>query len=219
MRLLCCLAGLGWVLSASGETRRHVTCFGAKGDGVTLATSAINEAVRACHESGGGVVVVPPGTFVTGTERLRSRVELHLSAGAVLRGSTNLADDQLDGVQRGPIFAFEARDVAITGPGVMDRHSDTFFDPKRTHGFRNPGFERRFTRQGEAHLPPDTHFPDGPIYYERRPETMVQLFRCKRGVVLEVCCHPHVTCTCAVGLNVPASPKRNSALCPARGPF
>jgi len=187
MRLVCWLVGLGLGWTVCGQTRYDVTRFGAKGDGVTLATAAINEAVRACHEAGGGVVVVPPGTFITGPVRLLSRVELHLSAGAVVRGSTNLADYQIDGVRRGLIFAFEAHDVAISGLGVIDGQSDAFFDPKRMHGFRNPGFERRFTRQGEAYFPPDTHFPDGPIYYEQRPGTMVQMLRCERVLVRDVC--------------------------------
>jgi polygalacturonase len=169
-------------LSAASASRHVVTDFGAKGDGRTLNTLAINRAIEACHEAGGGVVV-PPGTFLTGTLRLLSHVQLHLEAGAVLKGSTNLADYQLDGVRRGLVFAFEATDVALTGLGTIDGSSDAFFDPQRMHGFRNLGFDRRFTRQGDAYMPPDTVFDDGPIYYEQRPGTMIQMFRCERVVV------------------------------------
>lgn len=179
--LLLCLAGLP--LSAVPSSRYVITEFGAKGDGRTLNTAAINRAIQACHEAGGGVVVVPPGTFITGTLRLLSRVELHLEAGATLKGSTNLADYQLDGVRRGLIFASEATDVALTGLGTIDGNSDVFFDPTRMHGLRNPGFDRRFTRQGEAYLPPDTVFPDGPIFYEQRPGTLVEMRRCERVAV------------------------------------
>jgi|GEM_PF-3408307 hypothetical protein len=60
MRFLCWQAGLGLGLSVAGEIRCDVTRFGAKGDELTLATLAINEAVRACHQSGGGVVFGTP---------------------------------------------------------------------------------------------------------------------------------------------------------------
>jgi polygalacturonase len=170
-------------VAAFAEGRFDITDFGAKGDGHTLSTAAINAAVKACHDAGGGQVVVPPGTYVTGTIRLLDRVQLHLVSGATLQGSTNLADYQLDGVRRGLIFAFEARDVALTGLGTIDGNSDVFFDAKRMHGFRNPGFVRKHTRQGAAYLPPDTFFADGPIYYEQRPGAMIQMFRCERVVV------------------------------------
>ncbi len=179
--LLLCLAGLP--LKAGSSSRHVITEFGAKGDGRTLNTAAINRAIQACHDTGGGVVVVPPGTFIAGTLRLLSHVELHLEAGATLKGSTNLGDYQLDGVRRGLIFAREATDLALTGMGTIDGNSDAFFDPTRMHVLRNPGFDRRFTRQGEAYLPPDTLFPAGPIYYEQRPGTLVQMFRCERVVV------------------------------------
>lgn len=181
--LLRCLATLCLASVTLAESRFNIADFGAKGDGHTLNTTAINAAVKACYDAGGGTVIVPPGTFVTGTIRLLDRVQLHLAPGATLKGSTNLADYQLDGVRRGLIFAFEACDVALTGLGTIDGNSDVFFDAKRMHGFRNPGFERKHTRQGEAYFPPNTFFPDGPIYYEHRPGAMIQVFRCERVVV------------------------------------
>ncbi|HET6739571.1 MAG TPA: hypothetical protein VFH76_11575, partial [Kribbella sp.] len=52
----------------------------------------IAAAVEACHASGGGRVVVPPGVWHTTGIRLLSYVELHVSAGATLRFSTDPAD-------------------------------------------------------------------------------------------------------------------------------
>jgi hypothetical protein len=49
----------------------------------------INEAIDACSAAGGGRVVVPAGTITTGPIRLKSRVNLHLSEGAVLKFSTD----------------------------------------------------------------------------------------------------------------------------------
>ncbi len=52
-----------------------VTKFGAKGDGKKDASAAFRKAIEACNRAGGGRVVVPPGTFVTGPIRLKSRRE------------------------------------------------------------------------------------------------------------------------------------------------
>ncbi|MFW5744521.1 MAG: glycoside hydrolase family 28 protein [Spirochaetota bacterium] len=60
---------------------------GALGDGRTVDTAAIQAAIDACAEAGGGTVVVPPGCYLTGSIVLRSRIELRLSAGATLAGA------------------------------------------------------------------------------------------------------------------------------------
>ncbi|WP_158408775.1 glycoside hydrolase family 28 protein [Fibrella aestuarina] len=66
--------------------------FGAKTDSTFLNTKAIQKAIDKCHANGGGEVVVPAGTFYTGTIFLKSNVYLHLMPGAVLQGSYNPAD-------------------------------------------------------------------------------------------------------------------------------
>jgi len=70
----------------------NILDFGAIADGKTLNTNAIQSAIDAAHENGGGRVVVPAGNFLTGTILLKSGVELHLLENAVLLGSTNPAD-------------------------------------------------------------------------------------------------------------------------------
>ena len=57
---------------------------GAKGDGATDCSGAFRAAIAACHDAGGGRVVVPAGRFLTGAIRLRSNVNLHLSEGATI---------------------------------------------------------------------------------------------------------------------------------------
>ena len=62
----------------------EVTSYGARPDGKTLNTAAIQAAVDACSAAGGGTVVVPPGEYLTGTVFLKSNLILHLDAGVFL---------------------------------------------------------------------------------------------------------------------------------------
>jgi len=72
------------------ETVMYNVCdFGAVGDGVTTNTEAINRAIDSCHTAGGGMVYFPEGIFITGSIRLKSNVELHVSQGATIQGAEN----------------------------------------------------------------------------------------------------------------------------------
>jgi polygalacturonase len=57
-----------------------ITNFGAIGDGLTDNATAIQQAIDACSEQGGGLVYIPAGTFMTGPFNLKSNVEFHVSA-------------------------------------------------------------------------------------------------------------------------------------------
>jgi polygalacturonase len=94
----------------------------------------INAAISAANAAGGGRVVVPSGNILTGPIRLKSRVNLHLSEGAVVKFSANARDyvplvfTRFEGTEVmnfSPfIYAFEQEDVAITGSGVLDGQAD-----------------------------------------------------------------------------------------------
>ena len=71
----------------AGTRTYNIRDFGAKGDGKTLDTAALQAAIDACTRDGGGTVLVPSGTFVIGTTELKSNVTLHLAASAILLGS------------------------------------------------------------------------------------------------------------------------------------
>ena len=91
MRKLC-----GTILAAMAALAAHgafdVRDFGAKGDGVTKDTAAIQRAVDAANAAGGGRVVLDAGTYLSGTIWLKDGVELHLAEGSVLKASGDLAD-------------------------------------------------------------------------------------------------------------------------------
>ena len=72
-----------WTASAAGGVY-NVKDYGAKGDGKTLDSPAINAAIEAAVSDGGGQVLLPAGTYLSGSIRLKSNIDLHLSAGCVI---------------------------------------------------------------------------------------------------------------------------------------
>jgi hypothetical protein len=90
---------------------------GATGVRAQNATRAVQEAVDACHDRGGGTAYVPPGEYTTGTIVLRDNVTLWLEAGAVLYLSQDRADFPRE---RAHVFAEGARHIAIRGRGRFD---------------------------------------------------------------------------------------------------
>ena len=72
-----------------------VRYYGAVGDGITLNTRAIQDAIDTCGQQGGGKVIVSDGVYVTGTIHMRSYVELCIEGNAVLKASKD-SDDYPD---------------------------------------------------------------------------------------------------------------------------
>ena len=113
----------------------NVKDYGAAGDGTTLDHEALNRAIVAASASGGGCVTVPAGTYLCGSIRLKSNVELHLQAGAriVAAPASMKAYDESepfdfpeyqDGghtyFHNSLIWADGEQNVSITGPGMID---------------------------------------------------------------------------------------------------
>ncbi len=111
--------------------------FGAAGNGTALDSPAINAAIDACHAAGGGVAYVPPGVYRSGTVVLKSNVTLYLEAGATLLGSKDLADytpqpgppGRGDANQKHLIFARDAENAGLAGPGRIDGQGPAFWVP------------------------------------------------------------------------------------------
>lgn len=87
--------GLALAMAGGGGVAARavvITDAGALGDGQTVNTAAIQTAIDRCATNGGGTVVVPRGTFVSGAIFLKPGVNLELQAGAVLKGSSDTND-------------------------------------------------------------------------------------------------------------------------------
>ncbi len=145
----------------------NIDKFGAKAGFEQPVTTAIQEAIDQCHKEGGGMVYIPAGKYITGAVEIKSGVNLHLSQGAILKGSSDTADYLINGRLHGMIFAFQAKNIAITGSGIIDGNGSFFMDTGRSHIASD--FKRELTRQGSDFMPSSMVFEDGPIAYDYRP--------------------------------------------------
>ena len=123
-----CLAFPAQPLFAQTPMPANVRAFGARGDAKTKDTVAFQTALDQCAKSGGGEVIVPAGDYLIGSIELKSNTTLRLEKGANLLGSPDLADypivkarweGQWVDAYRGLIFAADASNIAVVGPGKI----------------------------------------------------------------------------------------------------
>lgn len=126
----------------------RVSEYGAIGDGRTVNTQAIQDAIDAAHASGGGVVLFDTGTYMSGALFVKSNVELHLDRGVTIKA---VHDEEaypdvwtrVAGIEMfwpaALINVYEQENVRITGQGTIDGNGkywwDKFWgDPPRSGG-------------------------------------------------------------------------------------
>lgn len=118
---------------AVGVRLYDVRDYGARGDGTTLDTAAVQAAIDACARDRGGTVLVPAGDFLIGTVELKSNVTLHIAAAGRLLGSGKASDYSAGkGVPASNgnvvlLYAVEAENVTVEGRGTIDGQGDKFF--------------------------------------------------------------------------------------------
>ncbi|MGB3005055.1 MAG: glycosyl hydrolase family 28-related protein [Chitinophagaceae bacterium] len=114
----------------------NIKDFGAKGDGTTLDTKAINDAIDAAAKAGGGTVYFPAGTYLSFSIRLKNHISIFLDAGSVLLAADSSANGKYDDAepntfdkyqdyghshwQNSLIWGENLEDISIIGPGVIN---------------------------------------------------------------------------------------------------
>jgi len=111
-----------------------VTDYGAVGDGQQDCSEAFTQAIGACSKAGGGRVVVPAGTYLTGAIHLKSNVNLYVAKDAVIRFSQDTKKylpqvltrfESIELMNYSPfVYAFEQENIALTGEGTLDGQGD-----------------------------------------------------------------------------------------------
>ncbi|MCX6170286.1 MAG: glycosyl hydrolase family 28 protein [Ignavibacteriales bacterium] len=126
-----------FIINLSAQTTREIFVkdFGAKGDGVSLDTKAIQNAIDKCAEEG-GTVFFSPGKYLTGSLVLKSNVDIYLVNGAIILGSTNLNDyiehqpelrSYNDAFLKYSLFyAEKVKNISIRGEGIIDGQGGSF---------------------------------------------------------------------------------------------
>ncbi len=114
----------------------NVLHFGAKGDGKSIDTKAIQDAIEKAAEDGGGTVFFPAGTYISGTLFLKNNITLHLEAGSILEGSKQLGDYPITKskirsysdiyTNKSLIYAEGKENISITGRGTIDGNGAAF---------------------------------------------------------------------------------------------
>ena len=141
--------------SASSKSQFDPRTYGAKADGVTFDTEALQKAIDACAGTGGSVVLAP-GIYLTKTLELRAHMTLYLEKGVVLLGSPDIADYPvklpsgfpIKNLCRSLLYAENADGLTIAGPGEINGNCQAMIDPdvrKVSNGKNRPSLLRVFS--------------------------------------------------------------------------
>ena len=138
---------------AKPPKRYVVTDYGAVADGTTVNTKSIQAAIDKCATSGGGVIVIPKGIFLSGAIFLKQGVNLSVEKDGVLKSTTNqddfpIIDTRWEGIEEPWTSAFVNADgvtnLEISGEGTIDGSGEEWL--------QNNPFRRR--APGDATPPP-----------------------------------------------------------------
>lgn len=181
--VVACLIASAGNIPVAAASSHSVRDHGARGDGTTLDTDAINAAIAAAAEAGGGVVSVPAGEYLCHSIRLRSHVTLEFAPGATILAADPPEEGRSGGYDPAEanawnqyqdfghshwhnslIWGEDLEDVAILGPGLiygrgLSRGNGRVALPVGV-----------FPPRAEGAPPPDVLAADGEVRYPARPD-------------------------------------------------
>lgn len=124
---------------AGGKGIFNIKDFGAKGDGKTVDTKAINDAIDAASQQGGGTVFLPAGTYLSYSIHLKSNISFYLDQGSVLLAADSAAGGRYDEAEPNEwgdkyqyqdyghshwrnslIWGENLQNISISGPGIIN---------------------------------------------------------------------------------------------------
>jgi polygalacturonase len=177
-----------------------VTDFGAKTD-ASNNSQAFANAITACHQSGGGRVVVPKGEFITGPIHLLSNVNLHLDEGCTLLFSTNPKDylpavftrwEGMELMGYSPlVYAYQQENIALTGKGTLNgqANENTWWPWKGGKSARKDGGPNQDAARKQLEQDTQTNRPVSERIYadgaQLRPP-FVQFYSCNTCLIEDV---------------------------------
>ena len=168
-----------------------LTDFGAKGDSISDSKPAFDKALKACKEKNGGRIVVPPGVYIlNGPIHLTDNICIELKKGAKLVFGTNPADylpmvaTSWEGTfvyNYSPlIYAYHAKNVAITGEGTIDGNGKEGFS--KWYDLQGPDQELSRKMNHDEVPIRDRLFGEG---HYLRPQ-FIQFFECQNILIENV---------------------------------
>jgi polygalacturonase len=130
--------GFLWMSTIHAQNYFNVLQYGAKNDSSELATKAIEKAITAATNRGGGTIYFPAGKYLTGPIHLKSNITILIDAGAELHFSDRFEDylpmvesryEGVDVYSFSPLFyAYKVENIAILGRGIIDGHGKKWWD-------------------------------------------------------------------------------------------
>ncbi len=180
-------------LPTFSSTTFTITDYGAVADGKTLNTDAFAKAIAACSAAGGGLIIVPAGTWLTGPIELKSNVNLHTEKNAIIQftadhtqypmikagpGSTKL-------VPASPIYGYALNNIAITGSGIFDGAGDTWRPVKKSKVSPSV-WNNAITGGGSLSTDGKVYWPDRAMMANDIRPYMLYLVGCKNILVENV---------------------------------
>jgi len=148
-------------------SRVNLKDFGAVGTGEVLCTSAFEKAVDQLYKMGGGHLIVPRGIWLTGPIVLKSNIDLHLEAGAVIQFAADeslypLVSTSFEGLDtrrcQSPISANGATNISITGQGVIDGNGQ-YWRPVKRSKVTDSQWKKVLSRPGGREMKKDYWVP------------------------------------------------------------
>lgn len=139
-RLFAFVTSTVFLATSAGMLHAAAICnvrdYGAKGNGATKDTAAIQAAINACEQKGGGTVVLPAGTYLSAPIVLKSNIIFHLDKGATLLGSPEHADYPAITEFKAPglqalVSAANASNVTINGEGTINGNGESWWQMAR----------------------------------------------------------------------------------------